>query len=305
MKNRALVGGLIALAVLVLIGILCVWVVKKGYDSITTRDEANANRTAPGPPPGKAPLPAQPTTPEEALRVYLPFGNPSGAGQSDPNNYLLVNNFYVNSYSRDRGIPNWVAWRVTRADMGRLQREDSFRPDDRLPKGWARVVPNDYTRSGYDKGHMAPNADRDSSPESMASTFLMTNMVPQTGDLNQGPWAKLEGYLRTLVTRGSDVYVIAGAYGEKGRLKDKVTVPTNTWKIAVSVPAGSDPSAASENTRIIAADMPNVKGIKAADWQIYRTTVRDLEAKTGCNFFSALPQNLQDALETKVDNINN
>jgi endonuclease G len=51
--------------------------------------------------------------------------------------------------------------------------------------------------------------------------------------------------------------------------------------------------------------MPNVKGIKNADWQVYRTTVRDIEQKTGYNFFSNLPQNLQDALETKTDNINN
>ena len=304
MNKRVLVGGLIALAVLVLIGVLCVWVVKKGYDSITSTDDANANKTAPGPPRG-APLPAQPANPEEAMRVYLAFGNPSGASLSDPNNYLLVNNFYVNSYSRDRGIPNWVAWRITRADMGNIQRVDSFRPDDRLPKGWARVVPNDYTRSGYDKGHMTPNADRDSSPEAMASTFLMTNMVPQTGDLNQGPWAKLEGYLRTLVTRGSDVYIFAGAYGDNGKLKNKVTIPTNNWKIAVTVPAGTDLSTVDANTRVIAVDMPNVRGIKAADWQIYRTTVRDLEGKTGYNFFSALPQNLQDALETKVDIINN
>ena len=133
----------------------------------------------------------------------------------------------------------------------------------------------------------------------------MTNMIPQTGDLNRGPWAKLEAYLRTLVTRGSDVYITAGAYGEKGKLKNKVTVPTNTWKIAVAVPAGADVSAINENTRVIAVDMPNVKGIKNADWQTYRTTARDIEQKTGYNFFSVLPQNLQNALETKVDNINN
>jgi endonuclease G, mitochondrial len=300
MRNKALIGGLIVLAILVLIGIFCVWVVKKGVDVINKPEVIEINKPAP---PGN--LPTQPTNAEEAQRVYLALGNPSGANSSDPNNYLLVNNFYIVSYSRDRGIPNWVAWRITKADLSSLAREDSFRPDDRLPKGWARVTPSDYTGSGYDRGHIAPSADRDANPEAMASTFLMTNMVPQTGDLNRGPWAKLEAYLRTLVTRGSDVYIVAGAYGNNGKLKNKVTIPSNTWKVAVVVPAGSDISAANETTRVIAVDMPNVKGIKNADWQMYRTTVRDIEQKTGYNLFSNLSQNLQNVVETKIDSINN
>ncbi|HEX9962966.1 MAG TPA: DNA/RNA non-specific endonuclease, partial [Pyrinomonadaceae bacterium] len=191
------------------------------------------------------------------------------------------------------------------ADMGDIDREDSFRPDDRLPKGWTRVTPADYTGSGYDRGHICPNADRNGGTDSMAATFLMTNMTPQTPDLNRGPWQKLEAYLRTLVTRGSDVYIVSGVYGENGKIKKKVTIPSNNWKIAVAVPAGSNVSAVNENTRVIAVDMPNVKGIKNADWQTYRTTVRDIEQKTGYNLLSNLPQNLQDALENKRDNINN
>ena len=302
MRNKVLVGGIIALAIIVSIGFFCVWVVRKSIEVVKTPEETNVNR--PGPPPKKMP-PVQPTTAEDAQRVYLALGNPSGANASDANNYLLVNNYYVVSYSRDRGIPNWVAWRVTRADMSNLNRADSFRPDDRLPKGWARVTPSDYTGSGFDRGHIAPSADRDATPESMASTFLMTNMVPQTGDLNRGPWAKLEAYLRTLVTRGSDLYIYAGPYGDNGKLKNKVTIPSNTWKIAVAVAAGSDVSAIDASARVIAVDMPNVKGIKNADWQMYRATVRDIETRTGYNFFSNLPQNVQDALETKLDNISN
>lgn len=301
MKNKTLIGGAIALAVIVLILLACFWMGKKINNWVRGTDETvvtNPNSQPQNPS-------AQPTSPEQAQQIYLALGNPSNAGASDPNNYLLVNNFMVISYNRDRAIPNWVAWRVTKADMSKLDRVDSFRPDDRLPKGWTRVTPSDYTGSGFDRGHICPNADRDGSPESMASTFLMTNMTPQTPDLNRGPWEKLEAYLRTLVTRGSDVYIIAGVYGDKGKLKKKVTIPANNWKIAVVVPAGSPISAINENTRIIAVDMPNVKGILKADWQTYRTTVRQIEQNTGYNLLSNLPQNIQDALEAKTDNINN
>jgi endonuclease G len=108
-----------------------------------------------------------------------------------------------------------------------------------------------------------------------------------------------------LVTRGSDVYIYAGVYGEKGKLKNKVSIPTNDWKIAVVVPAGTQVSAIDETARVIAVDMPNVKGILRADWQVYRTTVRQIEQNTGYNLLSTLPQNIQDALETKIDAINN
>lgn len=300
MKNKAVIGGVIALAVIILIILFCVWVGKRFVDN-----NQNPDTTTGVGRPGNPPV--QPTTPEQAVRTYLAFGNPSNATDSilNPDNYLMVNNFYVLSYNRDRAAPNWVAWRVTLADMSDLQRVDSFRPDDRLPPGWARVTPTDYAGSGFDRGHVCPNADRDGSPEAMASTFLMTNMTPQTPDLNRGPWEKLEAYLRTLVRRGSDVYIYAGVYGENGKIKNKVTIPANDWKIAVAVPTGADISAVNENTRVIAVDMPNVRGIRNADWQIYRTTVREIEQNTGLHFFSTLEPNVRAALENKKDNINN
>ena len=301
MNNKTLTGAIIALIILLCVIFFCYWLGKSIYNRISGSDEPTVNQ-----PQNQPQTPStQPTSPEQAQAVYLALGNPSGASPSDPNNYLLTNNFMVISYNRDKGIPNWVAWRVSKADLGQLDREDAFRPDDRLPKGWTRITPADYTGSGYDRGHVCPNADRYGSREAADSTFVMTNMTPQTGDLNRGPWQKLEAYLRTLVNRGSDVYIYAGVYGDKGKLKKKVSIPTNDWKVAVVVPAGTPVSAIGGNARVIAVDMPNVNGIKNADWQVYRTTVREIEKATGYNLLSALPQNVQNALETKVDTVNN
>lgn len=308
MNRKTIIGGLLALAIIVILVLICVfWVGKKINDAI--RDNANSGEiTQPNsPPPPSANPSLPPNSPEQAVQIYLSLGNPSNATANSPNNYLLANNYFVLSYNRDKGIPNWAAWRISKSETGGIPRPnpDPFKPDDRLPSGWNRITPSDYTRSGFDKGHVCPSADRSASIEGMTATFLMTNMTPQTGDLNRGPWQKLEGYLRTLVTRGSDVYIYAGVYGEKGTIKNEVSIPTNSWKIAVVVPAGQPVSAVNANTRVIAVDMPNVVGIKNADWQIYRTGVRQIEQKTGYNFLSNLPQNVQDALETKVDNVNN
>lgn len=305
MRNKTLVGGIVALIIIILVLVLCFWVGRKINDRLRGTPPEKTETTRPDGRPEIPTLP--PANAEEAERAYLALGNPSNASASDPNNYLLVNQYYALSYNRQKGIPNWSAWRISKNSIGDFPRPnpDPFRPDPRLPNGWNRVTPSDYTGSGFDRGHLTPSADRSASLEGMSETFLMTNMTPQTGDLNRGPWQKFEGYLRTLVTRGSDVYIYSGVYGEKGKIKKKVSIPTNDWKIAVAVPAGSPPSAIDENTRVIAVDMPNVKGIRNADWQTYRTTVRDIEQKTGYNFFSSLPQNLQDALETKIDTVNN
>jgi len=232
----------------------------------------------------------------------LPFGNPSNAAAdaSNPDNYLLTKPTYVISYNNGRGTPNWVAWRTTAIDIGGDSPRPEFQPDPDLPAGFVRVTPSDYTGSGYDRGHMLPNADRQGSPEANAETFFMTNIVPQTPDLNRFVWEKLERYARSIVRRGNDVYTFAGVYGAKGRLRKKVTVPEHCWKIIVVIPSGG-PIQVDPSTRVIAVDMPNEKGIADANWRQYLTTVREIEQKTGFNFFSALPPDLQEAIETRPD----
>lgn len=245
--------------------------------------------------PDAAPPPAKPTF------ELLPFGNPSNAGTADRDNWLLTHYSHVLSYNNSRGTLNWAAWRTTREDMGESLARPDFEPDPTLDEGMVRVSYSDYSGSGYDRGHIVPSADRFGNAELNRQTFYMTNIVPQTGDLNQYPWNKLEMYARTLVYRGNTLYTIAGAYGDKGRLRGKVTVPTNCWKVIVVFPRGAAADKIDSNTRIIAVDMPNIDGIEDVDWDRYKTTVRDIEKRTGLDLFSALPKEVQDTVETRQE----
>ncbi|MCY7376576.1 MAG: DNA/RNA non-specific endonuclease, partial [Pyrinomonadaceae bacterium] len=279
----------------------CVWLGKKVWEGVTNKTETTEPQPAPPGQKTNAPI----TSVEEAQRIYLAFGNPSNATQSTSNadNYLMVNNAYALSYNNSRGSANWVAWRITTGDFGEAERQNDFRPDPNLPKNFTRITPADYTGSGFDRGHLCPSADRSSSEQANSSTFYMTNMTPQTPDLNRNVWNDFETYSRDLVKKGKvDLYVVAGCYGEKGKLKKKVTVPTNCWKVIAAVPPGADFSSVNADTPVIAVDMPNVPNPGKADWRKFRTTVRSIEQKTNLNLLSNLPQNLQDALETGVDN---
>lgn len=300
MKNKVLIGGVIALAIIGLIALACFYVGNKINDSLKNDDNtATENRV----PEGRKTSPPVENV-EQAQRIYLALGNPSNAtpNGSNADNYLMVNTAYALSYNNSRGTANWVAWRIAESDFGTADRQNNFRPDVNLPKNFTRVTPTDYAGSGFDRGHLCPSADRSNSPEANSQTFLMTNMIPQTGDLNRNVWERFETYSRDLVKKGKvDLYVVAGVYGVKGKLKNKVSVPTNCWKIIVALPQGADFSAINENTHVIAVDMPNVAGIGNIDWRKFRTTVRAVEQKTGYNFLSNLPQNLQDALENRAD----
>jgi endonuclease G len=303
MKKSVTIGGIIA--VLLLIGAIafCAWIAPKINKKLSEINEPLPEKTQKtSPPDGKTDLPTakQPDNPSEAERIYLALGNPSKA-RANPvyaDNYLLVNNFYALSYNRDKGIANWVAWQLTKEDLGGTERQNDFRPDERLPANWKKIYPSYYSRSGYDRGHIVPSADRTRKQEANSATFLMTNITPQTPDLNQGPWEKLERFSRSMARRTGDLYIYSGGYGEKAKLRKTVSVPTNFWKIIVVVPRGSNIDA---NTRVIAVDFPNMPGIRDRNWRDYRTTVRNIEQKTGYDFLTVLPKDLQNKLETKVD----
>jgi endonuclease G len=229
----------------------------------------------------------------------LPLGNPSGATDDgrDRTNYLLTRGSYAASYNDRRGTLNWISWRITSGDLGEALPRAEFRPDPLLPPGFNTILPSDYSRSGYDRGHMVASADRFADPALNEETFYMTNIVPQTKALNQFPWQKFESYTRTLARKGYDVYATAGVLGEKGRLKNRVTVPAACWKILYAVPAGVSPLDSSA-AHVIAVEMPNIDGIDHQRWNAFKTTVRALEQRTGYNFLSALPPEEQERLET-------
>jgi DNA/RNA endonuclease G (NUC1) len=259
---------------------------------------------------------APPYTPD----VHLTMGNPSDAvvDVNVPNNYLMMKPAYALSYNRDKGTPNWVSWHLETAWYGTLSRVDTFRPDPQVPADWYRVQAFDFFTTGFDRGHMTPNADRDNENRIPVNqeTYLMSNMVPQAPDNNQGPWANMENALRALTDAGNELYIVSGPAGVGGTgsnggltttLADgHVTVPAYTWKVVLVLPkeSGDDVSRVTASTRTIAVIMPNVQGIRNDDWQSYLTTVDKVEKLTGYDFFSEVPDAIENSIEAGINGTN-
>ncbi|HEY5838013.1 MAG TPA: DNA/RNA non-specific endonuclease, partial [Pyrinomonadaceae bacterium] len=246
--------------------------------------------------------------------VHLAMGNPSGAvnDTGQPNNYLLSKAELALSYNRDRGGPNWVSWHLTDEWDGTLTRVDTFRPDPQLPASWNRVHQFDYTGSGFNRGHMVPSADRRATLPMNQATFLMDNIIPQAPDNNQFTWNNMEQDLRAY-TPANELYIISGGAGIGGSgdngpastiADGKVTVPAQIWKVALVIPKGeNDISRVDCSSRTIAVIVPNTNDTNP-DWTTYLTTVDAVEALTGYDFFSNLPEPIQRCVEAGINGNN-
>jgi DNA/RNA endonuclease G (NUC1) len=237
------------------------------------------------------------------------LGNPSSA-TADPtnhNHYLIRRAQYALDYSDNNGDPNWVSWNLTSGDVGSSGRS-SFIPDPDLPSGFYALVTGDYTGSGYDRGHMCPSADRTITTTDNQIVFYMSNIIPQTADNNQGPWASFETYCRTLASAGNELLIISGPSGFAGSRipSGKAAIPGYTWKIVLVVPvgAGTALSRIDVNTRVIAIKVPNISGIRSNPWQNYIVSAATVETDTGFDFFrsvEATSVSLANTLRAKID----
>ncbi len=239
------------------------------------------------------------------------FGHPTPATMSNPNDFLIRRDQYTLSYNQSRGTPNWVAYEIdgTR-QRGGEDRCNCFSADPLLPAD-KRILTSDYTNGGYDRGHMTRSADRTVANVDNATTFYLTNIVPQTGDLNQGVWAQFENALGDSAEAGRAVYIITGPLYSRSPLtfiknEGKVAIPDATWKVALIGPRNGGNPFTRANVRkwedlagltILAVSMPNITGVRNNPWSMYLTTARKIEEATNYDFLSVLETAFEEALE--------
>jgi len=179
--------------------------------------------------------------------------------------------------------PLYAPEHLTRQNMknaAKLSRKDSFHAEDALPES-DRAELSDYERSGYDRGHMAPNADF-ASRKPQAESFSLANMVPQVHENNAGVWAGIEGAARQLATAEGDIYVISGPAFIGGKINKigNVMVPTHIWKVIYS------PTQQRAGAYLVTND-------DTRDYAV--VTVAKLEKMIGLSLLPGLPQQVRDA----------
>ncbi len=242
------------------------------------------------------------------------LGLPSLAGRGE---VLLEHDAYTVLYSLDDLSPVWVSWHLDADDTGGSDRPDDFEPDPMIEEDY-KVRENDYTNSGFDRGHLCPNADRNGDSKLQAETFYTTNIALQNDNLNQGEWKYLEDAIRSIVDSkdGNDyeAYIVAGTYGVGGtneygeflevydnpglKRERYITVPAHFWKVILLLPDdNNDLERIDRDVDVIAVDFENEPVPEGMSWADYITTVDAIESASAVDLFSALPDDIESYIE--------
>lgn len=212
-----------------------------------------------------------------------------------PNDIEVLNKRgFAVGYSPSLRHPVWVAYKVHPVrHVPPPQRPTLFKPDPDAPRSPHQ---KDYSKSGYDRGHMAPNlaiATR-YGKAAQDQTFLTSNICPQRPSLNQGPWYDMEFRIAEVWPDCyGDVWVITGALStpNDSRLASGIDVPTAFYQIVVAQKKGK--------IRAFAVCMPQTIR-RHAPARTTLISIRDLEKLTGFDFLSELPDDAENALETET-----
>lgn len=119
-----------------------------------------------------------------------------------------------------------------------------FKEDFLIPKVFRTKI-QDFIKSGFDRGHLAPAANHKTNNSEMFETFYLSNICPQCPTFNRGFWLKLEKYVRSLAKSYKlEVYSgpIYSPYQDKNGKKyvkyevigkSNIAVPTHFYKVIV------------------------------------------------------------------------
>jgi len=150
---------------------------------------------------------------------------------------------------------------------------------------------SDYKGSGYDRGHLAPAADMKYNSVAMSESFYMSNMSPQNPSFNRGIWKRLESLVRGWGEK-FDIFVSTAGVLSSDNLGaiggNRVTIPSKYYKVIY----------APDKNIMIGFLLTNKK--QSGDLSSYAVSIDKIESLTGIDFFSELPDNIEEELESKV-----
>ncbi len=214
---------------------------------------------------------------------------------SENKQQIIIHTGFTVSYNEDHKLPYWVGYELTVGKtFGEHSRTDRFVPDPKLQCNQAHT--SDYTRSGYDRGHMAPAADMKWSQDAISESFYLSNICPQHPELNRRAWKQLEERVRDWAQADSLIIVVCGPLlNDKCRRigRNKVSIPDGFFKVILS-PFASPPQA-------IGFLFKNTHSTKPLSE--YAVSVDSVERVCGLDFFHQLPDSTEYLIESFFDKI--
>lgn len=205
---------------------------------------------------------------------------------------IISHTAYTLEYSEKDEQAKWVAYFLTRERAKKnVERSNQFLIDPKVKTGSADN--QDYTNSGYDRGHLAPAADMSWSEQVMRESFYYSNMSPQFPAFNRGIWKKLEELVRAWADLYDTLYIATGPVLTEVLPSigvHHVSVPKYYYKVIIK---GSR-----YNYEGIGFIIPNNSSNQPLS--SFAVTIDEVEEKTSIDFFTALPDNKELKVESNL-----
>lgn len=202
---------------------------------------------------------------------------------------------FISGYSQSHGQPAWV-FHELRSPIYKSKRSGHFLADKRLP---FPISPAVFSRSGFDRGHMAPAHDIGAVYGSAAQqqSFLMSNICPQTPALNRKIWRNIESWCWSNFSNSTTTAtVFSGPVFDNDKTylgQSSIEIPDAFFKVILYNSEG--------NLHMVAFVVPaNASSNEVAS---YVSTVDKVEEITGFNFFPSIPLDTQNNLESSRGDI--
>ena len=205
----------------------------------------------------------------------------------------------------DHKVSLWVAYPLNPWNIGTYRkRTDAWGYDPLLPEDKQAYIGSAYG-GGWTRGHQIPSADRLGTYDNNAMTFYSTNMTPQDYDLNAGIWAKLEGSVRNLCKKSDTLYVVTGCVlgSNPSIIRDRkgktIAVPIAYYKALLFY---SKKSSLAKYSHYSGCGVYMEHSSKlAGSPKDYTMTIKELEQKTGIDFFANLPSIVGKDVAEKIE----
>lgn len=206
---------------------------------------------------------------------------------------MVRHRYYTLCYHEQHEQAAWVAYMLTSTRTNKLvERANRFLVDPKIATGSANN--DDYAKSGFDRGHLAPAADMSFDWEAMEESFYYSNISPQMPGFNRGIWKRLEEQVRNWAQLYDTIYIATGPVLQSDLPAigpNRVSVPKYYYKAILTY--------TQRHQEAIALLLPHESSRQSL--QHYVISIDSLESLTGIDFFERLPDVVEEQLERKSD----
>jgi len=217
----------------------------------------------------------------DSYRSYLPKSS---------NTQIIEHEYYTVSFNDSFNQADWVAYQIsTQTAFGSTKRSNNFKEDPKIENG---NLKSSYSKSGYDRGHLCPAGSMAFTNTAMSQSFYMSNMSPQLPGFNRGVWKSLETQVRIWGYKYDTIYVVTGpVLSEFIDTIGEIPVPKYFYKIVLDY--------RQPELKAIGFVLENTSSNDLIS--NFAVTIDSVENLTGIDFFSTLPDSIENQLESKIN----